>query len=222
MLQKLISTALVFKPGTRVIYGCPGFIILGYAMERIAGSRLDKVLTQLLFRPLRWKDILYKPGAEFMERIVVTTYERPNRGKITPGTVHDGSAIALNGGISGNAGLFGTADLVSALGELFYNGTFLQQRTIDEMTRLQAQFGGERRGLGWKLHSNDRSNPARVFSESSFGHTGFTGTLLWVDPKNKLVVTFLTNSVHFYKDKTDAEKFNVFRLGLYEEILNEL
>ncbi len=222
VIRKLISAELVYQPGTQMIYSCLGFMLLGYAMEKISGEELDQTLDKLLFKPLNLKDILYKPGDELRDRIVITTDERPNRGRLRPGVVHDGNAIALNGGVSGNAGLFGKAESVSRLGEIFYNKIFLKEQTIDEMTKLQAQYEGKKRGLGWQLHSYDDSNSARVFSETSFGHTGFTGTSLWVDPQNRVIVSFLTNSVRFYKQEEDAERFNSFRLGLYEKILKEI
>lgn len=222
VIRKLVSTELVYQPGGGVVYSCLGFMLLGYAMENIYGKELDQTLDELVFEPLKLTDIHYKPSDGYVDRFVVTTDERPNRGALKPGVVHDGNAIALNGGISGNAGLFGTAESVSRLGEAFQSEVLLKQETLDEMTRLQAEHEDKRRGLGWQLHSTGSSNSARGFSGSSYGHTGFTGTSLWVDPERKIVVTFLTNSVRFYKQKEDAQKFNDYRFGLYERILAEI
>lgn len=222
VIRKLVSTELIYQPGGSVVYSCLGFMLLGYAMENIYGKGLNQTLDELVFKPMKLSDIQYKPGSEYADRLVVTTDERPNRGVLKPGVVHDGNAIAMNGGISGNAGLFGTAESVSRLGEAFQNEIFLKPETIREMTKLQAEHDDKRYGLGWQLHSTNNLNSARGFSGTSYGHTGFTGTSLWVDPEKKVVVTFLTNSVRFYKHKEDAQEFNNYRYGLHERILAEI
>lgn len=222
VLKKLFNTDLVYATGTQVVYSCLGFVILGTAMERITGQGLDAVLNTMLFRPMGWSDILYRPDSNMRNNIAITTFERPNRGVLLPGVVHDGSAIALDGGISGNAGLFGTARTVGEFGQTFLDHSLLSPRTIHLMTSLQAEYEGRRRGLGLQLHSDDRGNSGRAFSPESFGHTGFTGTSLWIDPAENLVVSFLTNSVHFYQLKTDSDKFNTFRYLLYKNILHEI
>ena len=222
VLKKLFNTDLVYPTGTQVIYSCLGFMMLGHAMECITGQGLDEVLNTMLFRPMGWTDILYRPDDNMRENIAITTFERPNRGILLPGVVHDGNAIALDQGISGNAGLFGTAKTVGEFGQMFLDQSLLSPKTINLMTSLQAEYEGRRRGLGWQLHSDDRSNSGRAFSPHAFGHTGFTGTSLWIDPTENLVVSFLTNSVHFYQLKTDSDKFNTFRYLLYRNILDEI
>ena len=211
VMNKLFNVPLISTPGSQAIYSCLGFMLLGRAMEKITGNRLDKILDDVLFNPLLWQDVIFKPTIKYSDRIAVTTYIRPNRGSLTPGTVHDGNAIALHNGIAGNAGLFGTAESVSFLGEIFLNKSFLSTQTIKQMTSLQAESNNERMGLGWKLHSKNSSCPGSPLSASSFGHTGFTGTSLWVDPKNKLVITLLTNSVHYYNDSYGPKEFMNFR-----------
>ncbi len=220
VVNKLFSTPLIYSPGSKVVYSCLGFMLLGYAMEEITGSRLDKILDDVLFKPLQWQDVLFKPPIKHKDRIAVTTYARPNRGALTPGVVHDGNAIALHGGIAGNAGLFGTAQGVAFLGEMFLNETFLSPQIIEQMISPQAEFNGERRGLGWKLHSKDNSCSGNPLSNSSFGHTGFTGTSLWIDPQAQLTMTLLTNSVHFYRESYDSEEFNDFRRKFHQHALD--
>jgi len=222
VMKKLFATPLIYSPGSMVVYSCLGFMLLGYVMEEITGNRLDKVLEEVLFRPLKWHDVLFRPSVEYEGRIAVTTYTRPNRGVLTPGTVHDGNAIALHNGIAGNAGLFGTVEGVSLLGEMFLNQTFLSQQIIKQMTSLQAKFNSERRGLGWKLHSKNSDCPGNPLSDSSYGHTGFTGTSLWVDPEKRLVMTLLTNSVHYYDNNYGPKEFNVFRRQFHQYALDSL
>ena len=141
---------------------------------------------------------------------------------MNPGMVHDGKAAMIEDGIAGSAGLFGTVEDISKLGKMFLNRIFLKKQTFSEMVKLQAEYNGLRRGLGWQLYSSENNNPARVLSKDSYGHNGFTGTSLWIDPTNKLVIVFLSNSVYFYNSKIEAEKFNDFRINLHQTVLNEV
>jgi Beta-lactamase class C and other penicillin binding proteins len=111
------------------------------------------------------------------------------------GEVHDESAWRL-GGVAGHAGLFAHASDVAAFGQSFLDATLLRRETIAEMTRLQAEFDGARRGLGFALWSADPEVSSDPFSSATFGHTGFTGTCLWIDPSRALVVTLLTNDLY--------------------------
>ncbi|MDO8498272.1 MAG: serine hydrolase domain-containing protein [bacterium] len=221
VINKMISEKLVYQPGTMVVYSDIGYIILGHAMEVMTGKRLDQVLNDALLDPLNWKDVYYKPGIGDSKRIAVTAYTRENRGILRPGVVHDGKAIALDGGIAGHAGLFGTVEAVSKLGEMFFRGTILREQTLSEMIRVQACYNNLRRGLGWQLYSPGGDDVSGALSETSYGHNGFTGTSLWVDPGNRLVITFLANNVFFYNSKSDSEKFKDFRAGLHKIIVNE-
>jgi CubicO group peptidase (beta-lactamase class C family) len=100
------------------------------------------------------------------------------------------------GGVAGHAGLFAHARDVAAFGQSFLDASLLRPETISEMTRLQAEFDGTRRGLGFALWSPDPEASSNPFSPSTFGHTGFTGTCLWIDPSRALVVALLTNDVY--------------------------
>src|ERR671922_2814523 len=100
------------------------------------------------------------------------------------------------GGVAGHAGMFANARDVAAFGQSFLDASLLRRETIAEMTRLQAEFNGTRRGLGFALWSPDPEASSNPFSPATFGHTGFTGTCLWIDPSRALVVTLLTNDVY--------------------------
>jgi len=219
VMNKLFKIPLVYTPGSKAIYSCLGYMLLGYAMEKITKMRLDEILSQYLFKPLGWDEIMYNPNPDLRKRIAITTYIRQNRGILLPGVVHDGNAIALYNGIAGNAGLFGTVESVSLLGELFLKPIMFLKDTLCQMTKKHIAYNNQNRGIGWRLHSNNNDNSGRILSSLSFGHTGFTGTSLWVDPEKKLVITFLTNSVHYYTKAEDAEKINNFRYKFHKKIL---
>ncbi len=220
VLNKLFNTDLAYKPGEQIVYSCLGFMLLGHLIEKITNERLDKVLYKKIFKPLNWNNIMFKPNKSLWNNIAITVFERENRGLLDYGTVHDGNAIALNDGISGNAGLFGNANAIANLGQMFLDKTFLKKEIIELMLQSHAEFNNKKRGLGWQLRSNDESIIMHPFSEKSFGHTGHTGTSLIVDPEKNLVISFLTNSVHFYKNENDINKFKKFRLELYKNILD--
>jgi CubicO group peptidase (beta-lactamase class C family) len=119
------------------------------------------------------------------------------RGRRVVGEVHDENAAGL-GGVAGHAGIFSTARDVAAFGQIFLDGgaPLLRAETVAEMTRPQAEHGDTRRGLGWALWSPDPEASGNPFGPGAFGHTGFTGTSLWVDPSRELVVALLTNDVY--------------------------
>lgn len=210
VLKKLVNTPLINRPGDKVVYSCLGFMLLGYAIEFLTNKRLDEAVNDFLAPLNLSNDIVYKPY-EKHRNIAITTYTRPNRGYISPGVVHDGNAISIDEGIAGNAGLFSKCDAIASFGESFLNKTiFSNDILIKYMVSEQGETNGERRGLGWKLVGNIKDNPSSLLSKNSYGHSGFTGTSLWIDPDRSLVIATLTNSVHFYKDKNDSKRFQDF------------
>lgn len=221
VVKKLLATDLINEPGQKVVYSCLGFMMLGICIEIITGESLDENVKKFFSAWLSHEKLLYKPQGK-TNNIAITTFSRPNRGELIAGVVHDGNAIALDEGISGNAGLFGTVDAVSKLGELYLTKSVLSPLTIKRMTSLEKESDGDRWGLGWKLHTHKQNNPGRILSNSAYGHTGFTGTSLWIDPEKDLVLTLLTNSVHYYNDKMDASKFNQFRYNFHKAAIELL
>ena len=194
-VQLALNTFFSYPTGERVVYSDVGLILLGLAVGRLAGSPLDETIYQRVTKPLGLS-ANFQPAAPLQsaQNIAPTEFCKW-RGRRIVGEVHDESAWRL-GGVAGHAGMFAHARDVSALGESFLDASLLRRETIAEMTRLQAEFESTRRGLGFALWSPDPEASSNPFSPTTFGHTGFTGTCLWMDPERALVVALLTNDVY--------------------------
>lgn len=197
-VQRIQALPLVYTPGSKSLYSDLGVILLGEILERVAGESLESFTARRLFGPLGLHDTHYRPGRELLTRIAPT--ERDTwRGRVLQGEVHDENAFAL-GGVAPHAGLFSTApDLARfaqmlADGGLFENRRLVSRATLELFTR-RAGVPDSSRALGWDTRSAG-SSAGTLFSDDSFGHTGFTGTSLWVDPSRRLFVVLLTNRVH--------------------------
>jgi serine-type D-Ala-D-Ala carboxypeptidase len=186
------------RPGERVVYSDVGFMLLGLAVETLAGVPLGTAVGRLVLDPLGLARTAYRPDPSLP--IAETEVCRWRRRRLL-GEVHDENAAVL-GGVAGHAGLFGTAQDVAKLGRCILDGgtPLLGRDTVGEMLREQARDGDIRRGLGVSLWSPDPDTTGHPFGVGSFGHTGFTGTSLWVDPKRRLVVALLTNTVFRGRD----------------------
>lgn len=208
--QLALSTFFSYPIGTRVVYSDIGLILLGMAIETLTGQPLDVVIRDRVTAPLGLKQTGYLPvggqSSAVSERASEATLPpfgiAPTefcawRGRRIVGEVHDENAWRL-GGVSGHAGIFSTAAEIAAFGQLYLDGgaSLLQPDTVAAMTRLQAETGATRRGLGFALWSPDPEASSHPFGPRTFGHTGFTGTSLWVDPDRALVVALLTNDVY--------------------------
>jgi len=195
-----------YPPGARVVYSDLGFILLGEAIARLAGVPLEVYLRRAVLEPLGLRKTTYNPLAHGIspEEIVPTEF-CAWRHRRCIGEVHDENSASLSG-VAGHAGLFSTAAEVAALGQLYldggiYNGVrLLAPETVAEMVRVQVGGDEDPRGLGWHQRSAGYSSSGHGFSPRSFGHTGFTGTSLWVDPDRALVVALLTNRVYYGRD----------------------
>ena len=214
ILEAIYTAGLQARPGAQVTYSCLGFILLGECLRRVSGAPLDRVVAELVAGPLGVADeARYRPPPEWAQRIAPTEL-CAWRGRRLHGEVHDENAAAM-GGVSGNAGLFGTARAVAALGRLYLHGgqadghEIVRPDLADQAVRQQAAGQGERRGLGWQLKNLDapHTSAGRLLAPASFGHTGFTGTSLWVDPTRGLVVAVLTNRVYYGREATDLLAF---------------
>ncbi|MFN8491074.1 MAG: serine hydrolase domain-containing protein [Caldilineaceae bacterium] len=198
-LQMARNTFFSYPIGTHVVYSDIGLILLGLAMERFTGQPLVDLVRQRVIAPLGLRHTGYLPvdDQEVDKNNVAPTEFCQWRQRRIVGEVHDENAASL-GGVSGHAGLFSTASDVATFGQMFLNEgePLLYPETITEMTRLQAQEGDIRRGLGFALWSPDPEASGNPFSQRAFGHTGFTGTSLWIDPERELVVALLTNDVY--------------------------
>ena len=182
-------------------YSDMGFYILHRLAEKLLNQPMEDFLWQNLYEPLGAYTTGYRPLLRFsIDQIAPTENDRLYRKSLLIGTVHDQGAAML-GGIAGHAGLFGNATALAKLGQMLlqkgrYGGIqYYKPETIQLFTRRQ--FDNNRRGLGWDKPTGDWNGPTGIYaSPSTFGHTGFTGTCLWIDPQFDLVYVFLSNRVH--------------------------
>jgi beta-glucosidase-like glycosyl hydrolase/CubicO group peptidase (beta-lactamase class C family) len=198
-LDSVFSTQLVASPGDSTIYSDLGMIVLGKIVEKIAGMPLDAFTNQAFYEPLGMTNTLFNPPESFASRVVPTEIDTVFRKRVVQGTVHDENADLL-GGVSGHAGLFSNASDLSVFMQMLMNGgvydgvRYLSEKTIREFTHRASP--ATKRGLGWDFKSEKGSSAGDLFSTLSFGHTGFTGTSIWVDPVRNMFVVFLTNRVY--------------------------
>lgn len=201
-LAAICGYPFVGIPGDRVRYSDLGLILLGAATARLYGKpdALDEVVAARVTRPLGLDTIGYNPvrNGVLRELTVPTELDADWRQRRPWGEVHDENANGL-GGIAGHAGLFGAARDVAAFGHAWLTHDprlGLTDTLMDEATREHAETDGMRRGLGWLVKTRVGAWAGDLFSDDSFGHTGFTGTSLMVDPTQRLVVALLTNAVY--------------------------
>lgn len=213
--QAALHISFAYPTGTRVVYSDIGLILLGLAMERLEGKRLDQIVRERVTAPLHLDSIRYNPAER--DNVAPTEFDARWRKRRLVGEVHDENAGGMDG-VAGHAGLFGHVRDVAALGELYRRGgaPLLAEQTVREMTRLQAEDGVVRKGLGFMLWSPHPETSSHPLSREAFGHLGFTGTSLWIDPARELVVACLTNRVYFGRD--NADETDRFRVMLHQAI----
>ncbi len=183
-------------PGETFVYSDINFIVLGLVVERITGMPLEQYAETNIFQPLGMKHTRFLPPTDWKPHIAPT--EPDERGAMLRGVVHDPTARRM-GGVAGHAGLFGTAGDVARFAQAILDGGagILKPETVALMIRPQPPFGDRvKRGLGWDIDSPYSSPRGDHFPIGSFGHTGFTGTSVWIDPKSRTYIVLLTNVVH--------------------------
>ncbi|HEY4644365.1 MAG TPA: serine hydrolase, partial [Bacteroidota bacterium] len=222
ILDSIYAAPLEFRLGDSTLYSDLGMIMLGKVIERIAGQQLDQLVNQQFFRPLGMVNTMYNPPGELAGRIAPTEIDTTWRKMLVRGQVHDENAAAL-GGVSGHAGIFSTAgDLATFVQMILNGGTYGGRRYLSESTvkLFTSAREGSPRALGWDRKSSDGySSAGSLFSVESFGHTGFTGTSIWVDPKRELSVIFLTNRVYPTRDN---RKIYSVRPALHDAVIRAL
>lgn len=191
-LRLVNATRLDTMPGARTVYSDLGAIVLGEVLEHVYGSRLDRLAAQRIFRPLGMGSTGFRPSPRLRARIAATEYDSAWRKRMVRGEVHDEKAAWL-GGVAGHAGLFGSAVDLLTFGEWMLAGRAATVRR--EFTRRQNVVPGSSRALGWDTPAPG-SSAGHWLDSTSFGHTGFTGTSLWIDPTRELVIVLLANRVH--------------------------
>lgn len=221
-LKHIENTPLACEPGSQSVYSDLGFILLGEVLERLAGEALDVFARRAILEPLGMRDTLYSPWPELLTRIAPTERD-PWRGRLLRGEVHDENAFAL-GGVAPHAGLFGTAPDLACFAQMILDGgvhegkRLVARETIERFTR-RAGVPGSSRALGWDTPGPGSSAGALLSSES-FGHTGFTGTSLWIDPTRRLFLILLTNRVHPTRANDAVPK--VVRAAFAEAVIRSL
>ena len=185
-------------PGQAFHYSCLGYITLAHIIKMVSGQTVADFAGDNIFKPLKMKHTFYTPNDKFKKLCAPTEMID---GQLLQGVVHDPLA-RLQGGISGNAGLFSTADDMAVFARMMlnkgeYKGTrILSPLTVERMTTVfpKAAFAG--RGLGWDLDSAYATNSGEIYGPASYGHSGYTGTSIWIDPETSTYVIFNTNRVH--------------------------
>jgi CubicO group peptidase (beta-lactamase class C family)/beta-glucosidase-like glycosyl hydrolase len=203
-LEQVIRQPLRRAPGERVEYSDLGMILLAEVLERASGTPIDHLLASRVFGPLGMGSTHFLPPLALQERTIPTA-TRSERPFPIRGVVHDGNAFRL-GGITGHAGLFSTAEELAAFATMMLNrGRYGTERVLEEATvraLTTRQEGADTRALGWDTPA-DRSSAGVYFSSAAYGHTGYTGTSIWIDPRLDLYVILLTNRT-FTEASTDA------------------
>ncbi|WP_164102184.1 exo-beta-N-acetylmuramidase NamZ domain-containing protein [Candidatus Laterigemmans baculatus] len=196
-VENLLNIGLNYEPGKRFRYSDVGFQILGELVHRVTGKTVHEFSQEAIFQPLGMQETGYLPPEKLQER-AATTEQR--EGRWMRGEVHDPRAYAMDG-IAGHAGLFSTATDLAVYAQMMINQgayggvSILSPATVRTMTAGYSVPQGQR-GLGWDKRSGYSSNRGATMSPSAFGHGGFTGTAMWIDPELELFVIFLSNRVH--------------------------
>jgi CubicO group peptidase (beta-lactamase class C family) len=209
-LDSVFTTPLVASPGDSTIYSDLGMITLGKVVEHVTEMTLDRYVQKEFYSPLGMQHTMFNPPPELRATAAPTEYDAVWRKTLVQGSVHDENAATL-GGVAGHAGLFSTASDLAVFIHMLMNGgayqgkQYLRETTIDEFLRKKTP--GQERWLGWDMKAEGGSSAGTLFSASSFGHTGFTGTSVWADPERHLAVIFLTNRV--YPTRANTKLFKI-------------
>ncbi|HUN34861.1 MAG TPA: serine hydrolase domain-containing protein [Trebonia sp.] len=196
LLEAVRTLPLRYSPGTGVEYSSQGFMIVGQILEAVAAQSLDTLLAEGVLATAGMRATEFCPAPELESRIAATEW-CPWRGRLVKGSVHDENAAVL-GGVAGHAGLFSTAGDLSGLAQALLGGrdSVLDPELVAEMAQPRTDHLPLRRCLGWQGADPTGCPVGSSVSPGSYGHTGFTGTSLWVDPHRGLFVILLTNAVH--------------------------
>jgi len=217
VLQSIYADPLAAPPGARFVYSDSGFILLAEVVRRVSGQPLDEFFDYWFARPLQMRSTRFRPPAQWRPRIAPTEeIDLPagakagsGKGRVLRGEVHDPRARGM-GGVAGHAGLFGTADDLSVFCQMLLRGgrftgvTSMPRRafaaaTVEKMTTPQSPpWVPSVRGLGWDIDSTYSAPRGELYPVGSFGHTGFTGTSIWMDPASRSYVIILSSTQHPY------------------------
>lgn len=193
--KRVMDEKPIFPAGSRFLYSDINFETLGFIVEKVSGMSLNDFAVKNIYAPLGMKETRFLPPAAWKARLAPTEYDEHKQ--MLRGIVHDPTARRM-GGIAGHAGLFSTADDLALYAQDLLTGfTVLRPLTVEKMsTPQQPAMATAVRGFGWDIDSPFASNRGELLPVGSFGHTGFTGTSIWIDPLTKTYVILLTNAVH--------------------------
>jgi CubicO group peptidase (beta-lactamase class C family) len=219
LIRSAVATPLAALPGSKSDYSDIGFILLGEILARLADAPLDIFAQTEIFAPLGMSRTCFNPPADWKSGIPPTEDDGNFRKKIIRGEVNDENAW-LMGGVAGHAGLFAPATDITRFAECMLRGgsPILQPTTVELFTRREVLPAGTSRAMGWDTPSQPSSSGAS-FSPRSFGHLGFTGTSLWIDPERQLSVTLLTNRT--WPDRS-SQAIKQIRPLVHDAIVEEL
>ena len=231
VLEMIRDEPLIYVRGERSLYSDLGFMLLGFLVERLSGMALDLWCEEAIVRPLQADPMMFRPTAgraqsDVVGPIVDVSRIAPSeqdewRNRLLRGEVHDENAAAM-GGVAGHAGLFGTAESVLAVSGAWLRGYYgresiLERELVGQFTARHESAARSSWALGWDTPSAPSSSGSS-FSERSFGHLGYTGTSLWIDPSCELEVVLLSNRVH---PSRRNEKIKVFRPLIHDLVYRE-
>ena len=207
-IKYIAQAPLEYKTGSRVLYSDFSFILLGYILQQIGGDTLDNLCRKYVFQPLGLENTTFNP----ISKMAVATELDKATGEMLVGKVHDENARFF-GGVSGHAGLFSTIEDTAKYASMLINGgkingkPFLSKNGFNSMIRNYTAGLDEDRALGWFIKADKISSGGDLISPHAFGHTGFTGTSIWVDIENDIFAVLLTNRVHPTRDNTHIIRF---------------
>jgi len=222
VLEKIFAEPLETQPGSKEAYSDLGVILLAEIVERLTGKPLNILAAEQIFRPLGMSDAMFLPPKKLLSRIAPTEDDKSLRKRLVRGEVHDENAYVM-GGVAGHAGLFGTAGDLAAFCQMLLDGgiyahhRILRRGTIAEFAAPQA-ISGNLRALGWAVPT-ENSSSGHFFSLHSFGHLGFTGTSIWIDPDKQLFVILLTNRVNPTREN---HKIQEVRPAVHDAVIQAL
>jgi len=193
--EMVMNERPIFSPGSRFYYSDINFEALGFLVEKVSGMSLDEYASKTIFEPLAMKETRFLPLPEWRPCIAPTEYDENHQ--MLRGVVHDPTARRM-GGVAGHAGLFSTADDLAKFAQEMLTGSHVLSRlSIEKMSApQQPPTSASLRGIGWDIDSPLTNNRGEFFPVGSFGHTGFTGTSIWIDPVTNSYIIILTNAVH--------------------------
>lgn len=227
-LKAILDSEKCYQTGSEVVYSCMGYIVLQYILEKVGKNSLDKLANEFVFEPLGMKDTCYNPEKTANDgtvKPIAATERYSHSGEWATGHVHDENAYFL-GGVAGNAGVFSTLDdmiqfagMCSEKGKLENGETYISKEVFEKAIKNYTPDKADSRGLGFQV-KGEKDFPAGVILPSgSYGHTGFTGTSLYIDSKTGLWGVLLTNAVHYGRE--NRGEYFAIRKQFYDMMVTE-